>query len=65
MNYSICLLDTGGRTQSSQFVNFDDDGGALAQARHAVRGSPIVEVWKDGRLVARFYQEPPVAGATS
>lgn len=61
MNYSICLLDAGGRTQHTSFGPFDDDAAALAQARTQVAGSPIVEVWKDYQLVARLFREPPPA----
>lgn len=59
MNYSISLLDAGGRTQRTSFGPFDDDAAALAQARTQVPGSAIVEVWKDYRLVARLFREPP------
>jgi hypothetical protein len=59
MNYSICLLDAGGRTQHTAFGPFDDDAAALAQARTQVAGSPIVEVWKNDQLVARLFREPP------
>lgn len=58
MNYSICLLDAGGRTQRTEFGLFDDDAAALIQARSEVEASPIVEVWKDNRLVARLYRDP-------
>jgi hypothetical protein len=58
MNYSICLLDAGGRTKRTDFGPFDNDVAALAQARTEVADSPIVEVWKDDRLVARFYRDP-------
>lgn len=61
MNYSICLLDAGGRTQRTFFGPFDDDVAALAKARTQVAGSPIVEVWKDHQLVARLFREPPPA----
>lgn len=63
MNYSICLLDAGGRTQRTSFGPFDDDAAALAQARTHVAAFPIVEVWKDYRLVARLFREPVTAEA--
>lgn len=59
MHYSICLLDAGGRTQRTTYGPFDDDTAALAQARTEVAISPIVEIWKDYRLIARLYREPP------
>lgn len=59
MNYSICLLDVGGRTQRTTYGPFDNDTAALAQARTEVAGSPIVEIWKDYHLIARLYREPP------
>jgi len=59
MNYSICLLDIGGRTQRTTYGPFDDDIAALVQARVEVAVSPIVEIWKNDRLVARLYREPP------
>lgn len=59
MNYSIRLLDAGGRTQRTSFGPFNDDAAALTQARSHVAGAPIVEVWKDYRLVARLFREPP------
>jgi hypothetical protein len=46
MNYSICLLDNGGRTEQTQFGPYEDDAAALVQARKDVASSPIVEVWK-------------------
>lgn len=58
MNYSICLLDTGGRTQRTTYGPFDSDTAALAQARTEVAISPIVEIWNNERLVARLYREP-------
>lgn len=63
MNYSIRLLDAGGRTQRTSFGPFDDDAAALAQARTQVAGSAIVEVWKDYSLVARLFREPPTTKA--
>lgn len=63
MNYSICLLDAGGRTQRTEFGPFDDDGAALAQARTEVSGAPIVEVWSENRLIARLYRDPPSEAA--
>jgi hypothetical protein len=63
MNYSICLLDAGGRTQHTSFGPFDDDAAALAQARTQVTGSPIVEVWKGYKLVVRLFREPQTAQA--
>jgi hypothetical protein len=63
MNYSICLLDAGGRTQRTSFGPFVDDAAALAQARTQVPGTPIVEVWKDYRLLARLFREPPPTAA--
>jgi hypothetical protein len=63
MNYSICLLDAGGRTQRTSFGPFDDDAAALARARTQVPGSAIVEVWKDYRLVARLFRESPTRQA--
>jgi hypothetical protein len=61
MNYSICLLDAGGRTQHTSFGRFD--AAALAQARTQVAGSPIVEVWKGYKPVARLFREPQTAEA--
>lgn len=58
MNYSICQLDTSGRTLRTAFGPYDDDDAALAQANIDVSVSPIVEVWKDNLLVARLYQDP-------
>ncbi|MEQ1812694.1 MAG: hypothetical protein ABL889_22395 [Terricaulis sp.] len=63
MNYSICLLDSGGRTQHTHFGAFDNDGVALAQARSDLKTSSIVEVWKDELLLARLFQEAPAASA--
>lgn len=59
MNYSICLLDEGGRTQRTAFEPYEDDASALAQARTQVAGSAIVEVWKGDHLLARLFREPP------
>ena len=59
MNYSICLLDEGGRTLRSEFGPYHDDAAAVAQARTEVAGSPIVEVWKDYQLVERLFRESP------
>jgi hypothetical protein len=59
MNYSICLLDAGGHTQRTESAPFDDDVSALAQARTEVSGSPIVELWKGERLLARLFRDPP------
>jgi hypothetical protein len=59
MNYSICLLDADGRTQRTDYGPFDDDAAALTQARTEVSASPIVEVWKEYRLVARLFRDPP------
>lgn len=57
MNYSICLLDAAGRTQRTQYGPFDDDSAAVAQAQTEIPKSAIVEVWKNGALVARLYRE--------
>ena len=59
MNYSICLLDAGGRTKRTEFGPFDNDGAALDHARGEAAGSSILEVWNDGRLVERLFQQPP------
>ena len=58
MNYSICMLDAGGRTQRTEFTPHDNDDAALEHARREIQTSPIVEVWKDGNLVERLFQEP-------
>ena len=59
MNYSICLLDEGGRTQRTAFEPYEDDAAALTQARTQVAGSTIVEVWKGDNLLARLFRDPP------
>lgn len=64
MNYSICLLDAGGRTQRTDFRSFDNDAAALIQARAEVPGSAITEVWSDFRLVARLFRDPPLEAAS-
>ena len=63
MDYSISLLDAGGRTQRTASGSYTDDDAALAQARTEVAASPIVEVWKDDRLVARLFRELPASEA--
>lgn len=52
MNYSVCLLDKGDRTERRAFGLFDDDAAALAQARTEIAGAAIVEIWKDDHLLA-------------
>lgn len=60
MNYSICYLDDGGRTQRSEVLPFDDDATALQYARNELHGAPLVEVWKNYLLVARLNRKPIV-----
>lgn len=62
MNYSICMLDAGGRTQRTAFDPFDDDAAALRRARLELSKSDIVEVWKNDQLVARLFREPQTGG---
>lgn len=61
MNYSICILDAGGRIQRTQFAPYEDDGAAVAQARTELPSAAIVEVWKHETLLARLYRDPQPA----
>jgi hypothetical protein len=65
MNYSICSLDEGGRTQHTQFGPYDNDAAALAQARVDLAESAIVEVWKGDHLLERLFLDPLSKEATS
>lgn len=60
MNYSICLLDKGGRTRRTAYGPYDDDAAALAHAHTEIPGSAMVEVWKEEHLLARLFRDPPV-----
>jgi hypothetical protein len=65
-NYSICYLDAAGRTESSEFLPFEDNRSATDFARIGIVGHAIVEVWKSADLVVRLYRDAPpavVAGA--
>jgi hypothetical protein len=64
-NYSICYLDSGGRTQNSEFLPFEDNGVAVDFARLGLLRSAIVEVWKDGNLVSRLLRDPAARVATA
>lgn len=57
------MLDAGGRTLRTAFGPHLDDSAALARARIEAIDSPIVEVWRDNRLIARLLREPPTEGA--
>ena len=59
MNYSICLLDEGGRAQRTAFEPSEDDAGALTPARAQVADSAIVVLWKGDHLFARLFRDPP------
>lgn len=54
VNYSIIFMDDGGHTQRSEFLPFGDDAVAVRYAQDALPSAPLVEVWKDNHLVARF-----------
>ncbi len=58
-NYSICYLDSQGRTESTQFLPFEDHTAAAAYARIGVIRSAIVEVWKGENLITRLYHDAP------
>jgi hypothetical protein len=58
MNYSICLLDAGGRTLRTELSAYSDDAAALVRARTEVVTSPIVEVWKGELLLTRLLRQP-------
>jgi hypothetical protein len=58
-DYSVCYLDTQGRTQGSEFLPFADNKAAVAYARIGMVVNAIVEVWKGGDLVARLYRDAP------
>jgi hypothetical protein len=60
-NYSICYLDSKGKTQTSEFLPFEDNRFAVDFARIGLVRSAIVEVWKDSDLVERLYRNPPSA----
>jgi hypothetical protein len=60
-NYSICYLDSGGRTQNSELLPFEDNRIAIDFARIGLVRSPIVEVWNGDDLVERLYRDPPAA----
>ena len=64
-NYSICYLDSGGHTQNSEFLPFEDNRTAVDFARIGLVRSAIVEVWKDSGLVERLYRNPPPARVAS
>jgi hypothetical protein len=57
-NYSVRYLDALGRTQTSEFLPFEDNKLATDYARIGMIRSPIVEVWRGDDLVARLFQQP-------
>lgn len=65
-NYSVTYLNIDGHTSSSELLPFDDNRAAIAFARIGLVRSAIVEVWRNGDLVARLQREgasEAVAGA--
>ena len=57
VNYSICMLDSTGRTVRSEFEPFANDQDAIARGRTELPATAIVEVWKAEHLIARLFQD--------
>lgn len=57
VNYSICMLDSAGRTLHSEFEPFASDQDAIARGRTELAASAIVEVWKAEHLVVRLFKD--------
>ena len=64
-HYSICYLDAAGRTESSDFLPFNDNRSATDFARIGMIGHAIVEVWKNTDLVERLYRDTPPAAVAN
>ncbi len=66
--YSICYLDAGGSTQSSEVLSFEDNPSVIAFARTGVLRNAIVEVWRNSDLVVRLFRDealPMLAGVSA